>query len=105
MDKGKAFHWILGILGIFLIVGGGLGAYVYGTFFKAAPLATLIIEQGTVQYGLGDSWKDASNGMTLKQDYSIKTMSGALAKIIFFFPRTLTMLFSKAFIPLISTGL
>ena len=83
MDKGKAVYWILGILGIFLIIGGGLGVYIYGMFFKAAPLATLVIEQGTVQYNSGTSWKDASNGMTLKQDYSVKTLSGSLAKIIF----------------------
>lgn len=79
--KARVIYWILGIfLGLALIAG----SFIYINFFKPSPLATLVIEQGSAQYKTeAGEWKKASNGMTLKQDYSIKTLESSIAKIIF----------------------
>ncbi len=80
----KAKHWILGILGIILLLGIIGGGYIYMNFFAASPLAVLSIDQGTVQYRTDSSdWKTASNGMSLNQGDSVKTLESSLAKIIF----------------------
>jgi len=80
---GKAKYWVLGILGAILLIGIIGGVYVYFAFFKAAPLAVLIIDHGTAQYNSDGVWNDARSRMELKQDYSVKTLSDSMAKIIF----------------------
>jgi len=75
--------WVLGILGVILLIGFIGGIYVYNSFFKAMPLATLVIENGNAQYSTGGDWKSARNGMELKQGYSVKTSDNSLANIIF----------------------
>jgi len=81
---GKAKYIILGILGAILLLAIVGGAYVYMNFFKASPLALLVIESGNVQYKTetGD-WKAASNNMKLSQGDSVKTLENSLANIIF----------------------
>ena len=82
-SKNKSRKW-LWILGAFFLVALSAAAYAYVQFFMPAPLASLVIEQGKVQYMIdGAEWKDASNGMTLKQGYSIKTLADSRAKLIF----------------------
>ncbi|MBU2522868.1 MAG: FecR family protein [Nanoarchaeota archaeon] len=81
---GKAKYIILGILGAILLLVIIGGAYAYMNFFKASPLAILIIDSGNVQYKteMGD-WKAASNNMKLNQGDSVKTLENSLTKIIF----------------------
>ena len=62
------FIALAAVLGIFLIAGG----VFYFSYFGSGPLATLIIDSGSAQYKIADTWKDATSGMTLKQGYSIK---------------------------------
>lgn len=81
---GKAKYIVLGILGAILLLAIIGGAYIYMNFFKASPLALLVIESGNVQYKTetGD-WKAASNNMKLNQGDSVKTLESSLANIIF----------------------
>ena len=81
--KGKSRKW-LWILGAIFLVFILAASYIYINFFMPSPLASLVIEQGNVQYMMeGNDWKPASNGMTLKQGYSIKTLADSRANIIF----------------------
>lgn len=74
----KLFIVLAVIAGIILIAGG----LVYNSFFKQGPMATLVIDSGSVQVKTSDAWKDASSGMTLKEGYGIKTLENSAAKII-----------------------
>jgi len=74
------------VLIILIVIAGiiiaGAGA-IYFSYFSTGPLATLVIDSGTAQVKTADLWKDASSGMALKQDYSVKTLENSEAKIIF----------------------
>ena len=78
--KSKKWPWVL--LAVFLIFGGGI-SYIYLNFFAAGPLAVLSIDSGEVMYKSSGDWKKASSGMKLDQDYAVKTLDLAKAKIIF----------------------
>ncbi|MFC1685411.1 FecR domain-containing protein [Nanoarchaeota archaeon] len=81
MGKGlKITLGVLGVLAVFLIIGG---FWFYSTFYAMGPLAVLSLEEGTTQYKAEDSWKDAKSGMELEQGYSVKTLEDSKAKIIF----------------------
>ena len=81
---GKLKYIMLGILGAILLLAIVGGIYIYVNFFMASPLAVLVVDQGTVQYKTeAGEWKNAANGMELKQGYSVKTLEDSLAKIIF----------------------
>lgn len=79
----KAVKWILSIIGVVVIlIGGGL-AYLYFTLNSSGSFANLVIEKGTVQYNIdGGEWKNAVNGMVLKEGYALKTDIGSRATVI-----------------------
>ena len=76
----KTIFIVLSVIAAIVIVLGGI---FYTSFLMAGPLATLVIDSGNVQYKSAGDWQDASSGMSLKQDYSVKTLENSAAKIIF----------------------
>jgi hypothetical protein len=75
----KKIFILLAVVAAVIIVAAGA---LYFSFFASGPMATLVIDSGNVQVKTADVWQDASNGMTLKQGYGIRTLENSAAKII-----------------------
>lgn len=78
----KARKWpiIIGVVvGIIII----LALVMYFSVFKTnTPIATLKILSGNVQVDSGSGWFSGTDGMNLKQSYSVKTSDDGRARII-----------------------
>jgi len=66
---------IVGLLILFLVVSNVMASM--------APIARLIVNQGTVQVDKGMGFMEAKSGMAMKEGYAVKTLAGSKATIIF----------------------
>jgi len=69
---------LIGLIVLALII-----LFVVITRASSGPMATLLINKGTVQVDKGLGWTDATNGMIMKEGYKVQTLAGSRATVVF----------------------